>query len=54
MCRQMEQVANTAVLETNIRYVQKGRVSVEEAATDCNLSVDEFLKKKEEYEKTKH
>ena len=28
MCKQMEQVANTAVLETNIRYVQKGRVSV--------------------------
>lgn len=54
VCKQMEQVANIAVLQTNIRYVQKGRVSAEEAATDCNLSVDEILKKKEEYEKTKH
>ena len=62
MCDAMKQIiaeenaiaANAAVLQNNIRFVLKGKISVEDAAEACNLSVDDFLKKKEEYEKTKH
>ena len=62
MCDAMKQIiaeenaiaANAAVLQNNIRFVLKGKISVEDAAEACNLSVDDFLKKKEEYEKIKH
>ena len=33
----------------NIRYVLKGKISIEEAAEDCGLTVEDFSKKKEEY-----
>ena len=54
MCKQMEQVANTAVLQEYIRLVTEDNFPVEKAAKNSGLTVDEFLKKKEEYEKTKH
>ena len=38
-----------AIIETNIRYVLKGKISIEEAAEDCGLTVEDFSKKKEEY-----
>ena len=41
-------------MQTLTNLVNKGRLTKEEAAEECNLTVDEFLKKKEEYEKTKH
>ena len=54
MCEQMERIANTAVLENNIQLVIEGDLSIEKAAKKSGLSIEEFLKKKEEYEKTKH
>lgn len=50
MCEQMEQVAITAVLQNNIQLVIDGDLSIEKAAKISGLSVEEFLKKKEEYE----
>lgn len=41
-------------MQTLVQLLNKGRLTVEEAAEECAISVDEFLKKKEEYEKTKH
>ena len=43
------QKIDDAIIETNIRYVLKGRISIEEAAEDCGLTVEDFLKKKAEY-----
>lgn len=54
MCEQMEQVANTAVLKNNIQLVIEGDLNVEKAARKSGLSIEDFLKAKEEYEKTKH
>ena len=39
------------VLKTLVNLVNKGMLTKEEAAAECELSVEEFLKKKEEYEK---
>ena len=41
-------------LETLVNLVNNGRLTIDEAAEECKLSVDEFLKKKEEYEKSNH
>ena len=41
-------------LKTLVNLVNKGMLTKEEAAEECELSVEEFLKKKEEYEKTNH
>ena len=38
-------------LKTLVNLVNKGMLTKEEAAEECELSVEEFLKKKEEYEK---
>lgn len=48
--------ANQAIgsLQTLVNLVNKGMLTKEEAAEECELSVEEFLKKKEEYEKTNH
>ena len=62
MCDAMKQIiaeenaiaANAAVLQKMISLLERGRLTAEEAAEECNLSVEDFLKKKEEYEKTKH
>ena len=43
------QKIDDAIIETNIRYVLKGKISIEEAAEDCGLTVEDFSKKKEEY-----
>ena len=48
--RKISDATNDAIVETNIRYVLKGKISIEEAALDCGLTLEEFLKKKEEYE----
>ena len=32
-------------LETTVKYVRKGRVSIEEAAQDLNMTVEEFTEK---------
>ncbi|MBS7354598.1 MAG: Rpn family recombination-promoting nuclease/putative transposase, partial [Erysipelotrichaceae bacterium] len=42
------QKIDDAIIETNIRYVLKGKISIEEAAEDCCLTVEDFSKKKEE------
>lgn len=47
-----ERKINDAIVETNIRYVLKGKIAIEEAALDCGLTLEEFIKKKEEYECT--
>ena len=62
MCEQMKRVEDRGVakgigigsLKTLVNLVNKGVLTKEEAAEECNLTVDEFLKEKEEYEKTKH
>lgn len=41
-------------LKTLVNLVNKGMLTKEEAAEECKLSVEEFLEKKEEYEKTNH
>ena len=48
--RKISDATNDAIVETNIRYVLKGKISIEEAALDCGLTLEEFLKKKEGYE----
>ena len=47
--RKISDATNDAIVETNIRYVLKGKISIEEAALDCGLTLEEFLKKNEEY-----
>ncbi|MCI5588313.1 MAG: hypothetical protein MR384_10580, partial [Lachnospiraceae bacterium] len=58
MCDAMKQIIAEenaiAVLHKMISLLERGRLTAEEAAEECNLSVEDFLKKKEEYEKTKH
>ncbi|MGN1406578.1 MAG: hypothetical protein ACI4WM_09900, partial [Erysipelotrichaceae bacterium] len=51
--KESAQKIDEAIIETNIRYVLRGKISVEEAVLDCGLTLEEFLKKKEEY-KTKN
>ena len=58
MCDAMKQIIAEenaiAVLHKMISLLERGRLTAEEAAEECNLSVGDFLKKKEEYEKNKH
>ncbi|MGM9940612.1 MAG: hypothetical protein ACI32N_01305 [Bulleidia sp.] len=58
MCEAMKQIiaeenANV-ILQTYIQLVIEGDLPVEKAAMKSELTIDEFLKKKEEYEKSKH
>lgn len=54
MCEQMEQITNRVELQTYIKLVNKGDLPLEKVAENSGLSVEEFLKKKEEYENTQH
>lgn len=62
MCEAMKQIiaeenaiaVNAAVLQKMINLFEDGVLALEIAAKESGLTVDEFLKKKEEYEKTKH
>ena len=42
------------VLKTLIQLVQDGDLSLNRAAEKAGMTTEEFLKKKEEYEKTNH
>ena len=50
MCKQMERLCEEAVFQTIVRLANKGKITIEEAAEDCEMTVEEFLKKKEKYE----
>ena len=39
-----------SVLINNIKLVEKGKLMAMDAAEACNLTLEEFLKKKEDYE----
>ena len=58
MCEQMERIENRGeakgVLKTLIQLVQDGDLSLNRAAEKAGMTTEEFLKKKEEYEKTNH
>lgn len=46
----MERLCEEAVFQTIVRLANKGKITIEEAAEDCEMTVEEFLKKKEKYE----
>ena len=54
----MERIENRGVakgkLDILIQLVQSGNLSLNIAAESVGMTVEEFLKKKEEYEKTNH
>ena len=50
MSEQMERLAFEAVFKAMVRLVNKGKITIEEAAEEYEISVEEFLKKKEKYE----
>ena len=58
MCEQMERIENRGeakgVLKTLIQLVQDGDLSLNRAAEKAGMTTEEFLKKKEEYEKNNH
>ena len=53
MCKQMEDLRNESILEgidigdlrTTVKYYQKGKITLEEAAEDLNMTVEEFKEK---------
>lgn len=58
MCEQMERIENRGVakgkLDILIQLVQSGNLSLNIAAESVGMTVEDFLKKKEEYEKANH
>ena len=58
MCEQMERIRNEGeakgALKTLIQLVQDGDLSLNRAAEKAGMTTEEFLKKKEEYEKNNH
>ena len=38
-------------LETIIEFLDEGRITIDEAAASVNMTVEDFLKKREEYKK---
>ena len=50
MCKQMEDLRNESILEgidigdlrTTVKYYKKGKITLEEAAEDLNMTVEEF------------
>ena len=42
-----EKAVKEAILQINIRWMEKGRITAKEAAEECGISEEEFLKKKE-------
>ena len=59
MCKQMEDLRNESILEgidigdlrTTVKYYKKGKITLEEAAEDLNMTVEEFKEKMREYPK---
>ncbi len=53
MCKQMEDLRNESILEgidigdlrTTVKYYNKGKITLEEAAEDLNMTVEEFKEK---------
>ncbi len=53
MCKQMEDLRNESILEgidigdlrTTVKYYKKGKITLEEAAEDLNMTVEEFKEK---------
>lgn len=53
MCKQMEDLRNEGILEgidigdlrTTVKYYKKGKITLEEAAEDLNMTVEEFKEK---------
>ena len=53
MCKQMEDLRNERILEgiaigdlrTTVKYYKKGKITLEEAAEDLNMTVEEFKEK---------
>ena len=48
--RKISECVNNGILVNNIKLVEKGKLSATDAAEACDLGLEEFLKKKEEYE----
>lgn len=49
----LEKGISIGAMQTLIQLLNKGRLTTEEAAEECNITVEEFLKKKNEFEKDK-
>ena len=55
MCKQMEDLRNESILEgidigdlrTTVKYYKKGKITLEEAAEDLNMTVEEFKREDE-------
>lgn len=53
MCKQMEDLRNESILEgidigdlrMTVKYYKKGKITLEEAAEDLNMTVEEFKEK---------
>ena len=53
MCKQMEDLRNESILEgidigdlrSTVKYYKKGKITLEEAAEDLNMTVEEFKEK---------
>lgn len=53
VCKQMEDLRNESILEgidigdlrTTVKYYKKGKITLEEAAEDLNMTVEEFKEK---------
>lgn len=53
VCKQMEDLRNESILEgidigdlrTTVKYYKKGKITIEEAAADLNMTVEEFTEK---------
>ena len=53
MCKQMEDLRNESILEgidigdlrTTVKYYKKGKITLEEADEDLNMTVEEFKEK---------
>ena len=53
MCKVMEDLRNESILEgidigdlrTTVKYYKKGKITLEEAAADLNMTVEEFKEK---------
>ena len=54
LSRRIEAIGfENGAMQTLIQLLNKGRLTTEEAAEECNITVEEFLKKKNEFEKDK-
>ncbi|MCI7731701.1 MAG: hypothetical protein MSH53_01165 [Solobacterium sp.] len=47
--RKISECVNNGILVNNIKLVEKGKLPATDAAEASGLSLEEFLKKKEEY-----